>query len=74
MAQAGRSFDDELVRLFDFRMMGSASRGSTGCLKRANPALPRLLGYPLEELLAGPLIENVDRCRCQVERDQRRKR
>jgi PAS domain-containing protein len=73
VAQAGRSFDDELVRLFDFSHDGFCIAGFDGCLKRANPALPRILGYPLEEL-AGPLIENVDPCRCQVERDQRRKR
>jgi PAS domain-containing protein len=66
VAQASRSFDDELVRLFDFSHDGLCIAGFDGYLERANPALPRILGYTLEELLAGPLIENVDPCRCQV--------
>ena len=45
VAQASRSFDDELVRLFDFSHDGFCIAGFDGYLKRANPALPRILGH-----------------------------
>jgi PAS domain S-box-containing protein len=61
MAQASRSFDDELVRLFDLSHDAFCIAGFDGYLKRANPAFPHLLGYTLEELLALPFIENVYR-------------
>src|ERR1700676_4856875 len=62
MAQAGRSFDDELVGLFELSPDAFCITGFDGHLKRANPGFARLLGYTREELLtARPFIDNVHR-------------
>jgi PAS domain-containing protein len=52
MAAGSQSFDDELVGLFDHSQDAFCIAGFDGYLKRANPAFPRSLGYPLEELLS----------------------
>src|ERR1700682_2397240 len=59
MAEASRSFDDESVRLFELSHDAFCIAGFDGYLRRANPAFARILGYPLEELLARPFIDNV---------------
>ena len=61
MDHGGGPVDDELVGLFDLSHDAFCIAGFDGYLKRANPALPRILGYTLEELLAGPLIESIYR-------------
>jgi PAS domain S-box-containing protein len=59
VAEASRSFDDDLVGLFDLSHDAFCIAGFDGYLKRANPAFARSLGYTLEELLARPFIDNV---------------
>jgi PAS domain S-box-containing protein len=59
MAEASRSFDDDLVGLFDLSHDAFCIAGFDGYLKRANPAFARSLGYTLEELLARPFMDNV---------------
>jgi PAS domain S-box-containing protein len=59
MAEASRSFDDELVGLFDLSHDAFCIAGFDGYLRRANPAFARSLGYTLEELLARPFMDNV---------------
>jgi PAS domain S-box-containing protein len=59
MAEASRSFDDDLVGLFDLSHDAFCVAGFDGYLKRANPAFARSLGYTLEELLARPFMDNV---------------
>jgi PAS domain S-box-containing protein len=59
MAEASRSFDDDLVGLFDLSDDAFCIAGFDGYLKRANPAFARSLGYTLEELLARPFMANV---------------
>jgi PAS domain S-box-containing protein len=59
MAQPSRSFDDELVGLFELSHDAFCIAGFDGYLKRANAAFPRLLGYTLGELLALPFVENI---------------
>ncbi len=59
MVEASRSFDDDLVGLFDLSHDAFCIAGFDGYLKRANPAFARSLGYTLEELLARPFIDNV---------------
>ena len=59
MAEATRSFDDDLVGLFDLSHDAFCIAGFDGYLKRANPAFARSLGYTLEELLARPFMDNV---------------
>src|SRR6201998_4133816 len=59
MADASRSFDDELVGLFELSHDAFCIAGFDGYLRRANPAFARSLGYTLEELLARPFMDNV---------------
>ena len=59
MAEATRSFDDDLVGLFDLSHDAFCIAGFDGYLKRANPAFARSLGYTVEELLARPFMDNV---------------
>ncbi|MCW2626775.1 GAF domain-containing protein [Mycobacterium sp.] len=59
MAEASRSFDDDLVGLFDLSHDAFCIAGFDGYLKRANPAFARSLGYTLDELLARPFMDNV---------------
>src|ERR1700757_3213662 len=59
MAEASRSFDDELVGLFDLSHDAFRIAGFDGYLRRANPAFACSLGYTLEELLARPFMDNV---------------
>src|SRR3984893_12564285 len=59
MAEASRSFDDDLVVLFDLSHDAFCIAGFDGYLKRANPAFARILGYTQEELLARPFVDNV---------------
>jgi PAS domain S-box-containing protein len=59
MAQQSRSFDDELVDLFELSQDAFCIAGFDGYLKRANPAFPCSLGYTLEEMLASPFIDNI---------------
>jgi PAS domain S-box-containing protein len=59
MAEASRSFDDELVGLFELSHDAFCIAGFDGYLRRANPAFARSLGYTLEELLARPFMGNV---------------
>jgi len=59
MGQAGRSFDDELVGLFELSHDAFCIAGFDGYLRRANPAFARSLGYTVEELLARPFMDNV---------------
>src|SRR5258705_13359879 len=59
MAEVSRSFDDDLVGLFDLSLDAFCVAGFDGYLKRANPAFARSLGYTLEELLARPFMDNV---------------
>ena len=59
MAEASRSFDDDLVGLFDLSHDAFCVAGFDGYLKRANPAFARSLGYTLEEMLARPFMERV---------------
>jgi PAS domain S-box-containing protein len=58
-AEASRSFDDDLVGLFDLSHDAFCIAGFDGYLKRANPAFARSLGYTLAELLARPFMDNV---------------
>jgi PAS domain S-box-containing protein len=57
MADASRSFDDELVGLFELSHDAFCIAGFDGYLRRANPAFARSLGYTLEELLARPFMD-----------------
>jgi PAS domain S-box-containing protein len=59
MAEGSQSFDDELSGLFDHSQDAFCIAGFDGYLRRANPALPRSLGYTLEELLASPFVDNI---------------
>src|ERR1700738_2869740 len=59
MADASRSFDDELVALFELSHGAFCIAGFDGYLRRANPAFARSLGYTLDELLARPFMDNV---------------
>src|ERR1700738_4360391 len=59
MADASRSFDDELVALFELSHDAFCIAGFDGYLRRANPAFARSLGYTLYELLARPFMDNV---------------
>jgi PAS domain S-box-containing protein len=59
MDQASRSFDNELVRLFDLSLDAFCIAGFDGYLKLANPAFARILGYTQEELLARPFMDHV---------------
>jgi PAS domain S-box-containing protein len=59
MAAGSQSFDDELVGLFELSQDAFFITGFDGCLKRANPAFPRSLGYTLGELLAQPFVQNI---------------
>ncbi|MCW2627808.1 GAF domain-containing protein [Mycobacterium sp.] len=59
MADGSRSFDDELVGLFELSHDAFCIAGFDGYLRRANPAFARSLGYTLEELLARPFMDNV---------------
>src|ERR1700737_5025901 len=59
MAEATRSFDDELVGLFELSHDAFCIAGFDGYLRRANPAFARSLGYTLDELLARPFMDNV---------------
>src|SRR3984957_2853422 len=59
MAEATRSFDDDLVGLFDLSHDAFCIAGFDGYLKRANPAFARSLGDTVEELLARPFMDNV---------------
>src|ERR1700733_5404485 len=59
MAEATRSFDDDLVGLFDLSHDAFCVAGFDGYLRRANPAFARSLGYTLDELLARPFMDNV---------------
>ncbi|MCW2652412.1 MAG: hypothetical protein QOE41_3051 [Mycobacterium sp.] len=59
MAAPSRSFDDELVTLFDLSQDAFCIAGFDGYLKRANPAFARSLGYTIDELLALPFFKNV---------------
>ncbi|MDT5329425.1 MAG: hypothetical protein QOF31_722, partial [Mycobacterium sp.] len=47
MAEASRSFDDELVGLFELSHDAFCIAGFDGYLRRANPAFARSLGYTL---------------------------
>jgi PAS domain S-box-containing protein len=59
MAVGSRSFDDELVELFELSPDAFCVAGFDGYLKRANPAFPRCLGYTGEQLLAVPFLEHI---------------
>ncbi|MGH3764102.1 MAG: GAF domain-containing protein [Pseudonocardiaceae bacterium] len=59
MVQTNRSFNNELVRLFDLSLDAFCIAGFDGYLKLANPAFARILGYTREELLARPFMDNV---------------
>jgi PAS domain S-box-containing protein len=59
VSQASRPVDHELIRLFDLSLDAFCIAWFDGWLKFASPALPRILGYTQEELLARPFIDNV---------------
>jgi PAS domain S-box-containing protein len=59
MAVGSRSFDDELVKLFELSPDAFCIAGFDGYFKRANPAFARNLGYTLDQLLARPFLEHI---------------
>ena len=51
--------ESELERFFDLTLDLLVIAGFDGYMKRLNPAYARTLGYPMQELLARPMLDVV---------------